>query len=107
MDKMILVYVVCKDILEAKKIGKNVLKKKLASCINIFPKIHSMYFWPPNSNKIVEDEEAVLLIKSLAQNFDKITKVVEAIHSYDIPAIIKLDAKANQKYFTWLSREQA
>ena len=36
MDKMILVYVVCKDTFEAKNIGKKLLNNKLAACINIF-----------------------------------------------------------------------
>ena len=35
MSEMILIYVVCKDIIEAKDIGKKLLEKRLLACVNI------------------------------------------------------------------------
>ena len=62
-DVMILIYVVCKDIIEAKDIGKKLLKKRLLACVNILEGMKSMYFWPPGSEDIQEADETILLIK--------------------------------------------
>ena len=95
---MILVYVVCKDEEEADNIGKSLVKKKLAACANIFP-ISSFYNW---DNKFVEDNEFVLLFKTVSDKYKKLEKEIKTLHSYDLPAIIKINAEANGEYENWI-----
>ena len=95
---MILVYVVCKNKEEANNIGKLLVKKKLAACANTFP-INSFYNW---DNKFVEDNEFVLLLKTVSDNYERLEKEIKDIHSYDIPAIIKINVEANNAYETWI-----
>lgn len=86
---------------EAKKIAKCLLEKKLIACGNIFP-ISSLYRW---EGKIVDENEFVLIAKTIESNFEKVKKEVKEIHSYKIPCIIKIPVSSNKKYFNWLKRE--
>ena len=97
---MILVYVVCKDKGEADKIGKLVVKKRLAACANIFP-INSFYHW---ENKLVEDNEFVLLLKTILDSYKELEKEIKKLHSYEVPAIIKITAEASDEYITWIKK---
>ena len=99
---MIFIYITCKDKKEAKKIGFSLVKNKLASCVNIFP-IESIYRW---QGKIVQEKEAVLIVKTLKKNFKKIEKEVKKLHSYSLPCILEIPIKrGNKEYLEWLRRE--
>lgn len=99
---MVFIYIVCPDKKEARRVGRVLLKNRLAACVNIFP-IESFYWW---KNKIVQDKEAVLLVKTLKKNFKRIETTVQKAHSYKIPCIVMLPViKVNQKYFDWLKEE--
>ena len=99
---MILIYVVCKNKAESKKIGLDLIKKRLAGCCNIFP-IESFYWW---QEKTIRDSEVVLLMKTLRKNFKKIKNVVKKMHSYKVPCIIEIPIrKVNSEYLKWLRKE--
>ncbi len=96
---MILVYIVCKDREEARKIGGQLLEKRLAACFNIHP-IESMYWW---EGKLVEDNEVVLLVKTVAENYQDIAKEVLALHSYDRPCVMSIAVdQVEPRYLKWL-----
>ncbi|KKM14798.1 MAG: Divalent-cation tolerance protein CutA [Candidatus Anoxychlamydiales bacterium] len=101
---MILIYVVCKDAIEAKNIGKKILKKKLIACVNILDGMKSMYFWPPGGDKIEESSETILLVKTIKEKFSEINEEIHKMHSYELPCIfsIKVD-EVDSKYQKWLS----
>ena len=93
---MTLIYITCKDKIEAKKISKVLLEKKLIACSNMFP-IESMYWW---KGKIEESNEVVIIAKG--KDYDKVKKEVEKLHSYDVPCILKIDADCNEEYQDWV-----
>ena len=111
---MILIYVVCKNKAEAKKIGFALVKKRLTGCCNIFP-IETIYRLSDeiiedrprkNSSRIIRGKEVVLLIKTLKKNFKKIEKEVKKMHSYTAPCIIEIPTgKVNSEYLKWLNKE--
>ena len=98
---MISVYITCKDKKEAIKISKDLLKKRLIACSNMFP-IKSMYWW---KKRIVNDNEVVILAKTTNKNYEKIKKEVKKLHSYDVPCILKFNIKANSEYEKWVKKE--
>ena len=71
---MEVIYTVCSSSEEAKLIGKILVQEKLCACVNILPKMESIYFW---EGKIVEDKEVVLLIKTQKGLFDKISHKIK------------------------------
>lgn len=103
---MILIYVTCKDIKEAEKIGKCLMKKRLCACVNIFSNMKSLVFWPPKTGKIEESTEAVLLIKTEEEKYKEIEKGIIKIHSYELPCIFSIKVEdVNKKYLDWLKGE--
>lgn len=97
------VYINTKNKAEAKKIGKELLKCRLAACINIFDSMNSLYWW---KGKIREDHETVLIVKTTNKLVEKIITKVAKIHSYDCPCILSFSiAKGNAGYIRWLMEE--
>ena len=97
----IFVYIANPTKREARKIAKFLLKKRLIACANIFP-IESLYWW---KRKIENEKEFVLIAKTTKENFEKVKKEVEKIHSYSIPCIVKIPVSSDKKYFDWLKGE--
>jgi len=106
MESMILVYITCESRQQAEDIGRHLLKKRLAGCINIIPGMRSLYFWPPVNNRIEEADEVVLLCKTIEKHYEAIEKEVLKIHSYDNPAIFALPIlHMSKNYADWLTGE--
>ncbi|KAI8518124.1 hypothetical protein Bbelb_041410 [Branchiostoma belcheri] len=83
-----------------KKIAKGLVENKLAACVNIIPKIISVYEW---EGKIEEDGELLLMIKTRTSKVAALTEFVRKNHPYDVPEVIstKLD-QGNPAYMKWL-----
>src|SRR3989338_3248202 len=98
---MLLVYITCKDRKEAEKVSMHLLKKRIIGCAKIFP-IRSMYWW---NCKIANGEEAVIIAKTNEKKSGALEKEVRKVHSYRIPCILKIKAKANRDYDHWVNKE--
>lgn len=99
---MILIYTVCKNRVEAKKIAQMLLKLKLIACANWW-EIESVYRW---RDKVVNDKEVAMILKTRKSYYKKIESVIKKIHSYEVPCILKLSVdKGEQKYLEWLRKE--
>lgn len=100
MAHIVFSYIVCKNKAEAQKIGKLLLKERLAACVNIFDKMNSMYWW---KGKIEEANETVLIAKTTKQLFSKLSKRVKEVHSYEVPCILQIPVSdGNKAYVNWL-----
>lgn len=99
---MIFIYITCGNKIEAQKISKTLLEKKLVACTNTFP-IDSMYFW---KGKLQKHKEYVLIAKTVKKNFDKIKKEIKKLHSYDIPCVLAWDIdKGNNAFINWVKKQ--
>lgn len=83
--QVVIIYTTTKDVKEAKKIGKTLVDKKLAACINIIPKMSSVYRW---KGAVEEAKESILLIKTTDNNIEKIKKSILKMHSYELPCVL-------------------
>ena len=82
--KIFFIYVTFGHLKEAKKIGGLLVNKKLAACTNILPSIYSMYIW---NNKIQNDKEYSMIVKTSKSKVKKAIQFIVEHHSYDCPAI--------------------
>ncbi|MFC1624796.1 divalent-cation tolerance protein CutA [Patescibacteria group bacterium] len=106
MTDMLLVYITCESVEQAKEIGKKLMEKKLCACINIFPEMKPMFFWPPKSGTIDESDEVVLIAKTIESKYKELEEEIYKIHSYDTPCIIAIPVKhVGKKYYDWLVGE--
>jgi periplasmic divalent cation tolerance protein len=88
---------------EAKEIAHTLVEKKLAACVNIIPNVSSIYCW---QDKIVDDEEYILVIKTRKEHYKAVKKTILAMHSYELPEIILLPIKDGYKnYLNWIKKE--
>jgi periplasmic divalent cation tolerance protein len=100
-DKII-VYVTTGKITEARKIARALVEKRLAACVNVIPKITSVYRW---KDQLQIDEEYLLIIKTRRARFDDLRKCVESLHSYEVPEVIAtpiVEGAAN--YLNWIEQ---
>lgn len=97
--KYAMIYATSKDEKEANRIGKALLKEKLAACVNIHP-IKSLYNW---KGKVREENEAAMLIKTRAALVSKVIARIKELHSYEIPCILSLPIeKGNAEFLKWI-----
>ncbi|XP_065314980.1 divalent-cation tolerance protein CutA-like isoform X2 [Gordionus sp. m RMFG-2023] len=71
----------------AHDISQKLVKENLAACVNIIPKIKSIYKW---KGIIQEDEEYFMIIKSKNSLFNEMSECIKNMHPYDTPEIISL-----------------
>ena len=106
MTDILIVYITCDSIKQAKAVGKHLMDKKLCACVNIIPEMQPMFFWPPKSGLIDESKEVLLLAKTIESKYKELEAEVHKVHSYDVPCILALPVKhVAQKYYDWLIGE--
>lgn len=88
---------------KAELIARSILEKRAAACVNIVPKVHSLYWW---EGKIRSDEEALLIAKTRLDKLEELKKHVREAHPYTIPEIIALPIVTGlREYLDWVDRE--
>lgn len=99
----IVVHVAVKDIEEGRKIAKSVVKRRLATCVNIFPEVESYFWW---KDKLDIAKEAMLMIKTKDSMLQDLIKAIKKLHSYSIPEIIALPISGGSRdYLEWIDSE--
>jgi len=99
----IVVFSTCSSTDEAEKIAKALLNRRLAACVNIVPKVSSLYWW---KGKIERSEEALLVIKSVSELLNGIIGLIKKSHSYSVPEVVSLPISGgNVDYLDWLRGE--
>ena len=85
---------------EARKIATTLVNEKLVACVNIIPKIHSIYWW---ENKVCQENEVMLIAKSTQSLFFAIIERIKSLHSYKVPEIISFPIlEGSPEYLAWI-----
>ncbi|MCX5713222.1 MAG: divalent-cation tolerance protein CutA [Candidatus Omnitrophica bacterium] len=101
-NKYILIIVTCASRQEARNISGLILRKRMAACAGIMPKMESKFWW---KGKLDSAVEYMVTMKTVRSNFKKIEKEIKRIHSYDVPEIIAFPIVAGSgDYLDWISR---
>jgi len=86
---------------EARKIAQTLVERRLAACVNIIPRIQSVYRW---EGKVEETEECLLLIKTVKAREDQVRTAIRELHTYDLPECIAIPIESGSaEYLKWLS----
>ncbi len=85
---------------KAEEIASVLVEKHLAACVNILPKVKSIYHW---EGKVCREEESTLLIKIRQHDFKTLEEKLQKIHPYDVPEIVELNvSNTHAPYLKWL-----
>jgi periplasmic divalent cation tolerance protein len=98
--KEIVVLITASSAEEAHKIAELLVNGKKAACVNIVPRVDSLFWW---KDKLDSARESLLLVKTKASLFPEIVELVKRTHSYEVPEIIALPIIAgSEDYLKWL-----
>lgn len=99
----LVITVACADVGEARKIGRALVDRHLAACVQIVPAVESIYRW---KGEVETAEEALLVIKSSEAAWERIGAEIRALHSYEVPEILALPVVHGlPAYLAWMDEQ--
>jgi periplasmic divalent cation tolerance protein len=101
--KVNLVYMTTGSKEEAKTIGKELVKSKLAACVNIIDSMNSIYWW---EGELQDDTEVILIAKTTETLVPELIEKVKTLHSYECPCVLSLPVSdGNGSFLKWIADE--
>lgn len=86
---------------EGARIAKSLLERKLCACVNLVPKVRSLYRW---EGAIQDDAEVLLIMKTTQDKLQALSDHLAENHSYDVPELLALSVdKGSASYLKWLA----
>jgi periplasmic divalent cation tolerance protein len=98
-----LVLCTCPDAPTASRLARTLVDERLAACVNVIGAVTSTYRW---NGEVHVDDEALLVIKTMADRFEALESRLVALHPYDVPEVLAIEPAAGAApYLAWLERE--
>src|ERR1700758_383188 len=102
-ERVVFVYTTHPSVVEAERIGRELLERRLCACVNILPGMVSLYRW---QGAVERGEGGGMIIKTRAALAEPVRAAVRQLHSYTTPAILVLPIESvDQNYGEWLLTE--
>lgn len=102
-SKKNLVYITAGSLEEARAIGKELVSKRLAACVNIIDKMNSIYWW---DGEIQDEKEVIIIAKTRESLVTQLIDVVKSLHTYVCPCILSMEIIDGYKPFLdWIGEE--
>jgi len=84
----------------AEILAELIVNAKLAACVQVLPRMTSIYIW---EGAVEKEPEHLLLIKTLPEKWDELRDFIAANHSYTVPEIVAVRAEdVAEPYANWL-----
>ncbi|MDR1990685.1 MAG: divalent-cation tolerance protein CutA [Acidobacteriaceae bacterium] len=83
----------------AEALARMLVEERLAACVTLVAPIRSVYRW---KDAITSEEEQQLLIKTTAHRVAALRERLLALHPYELPEFVVLDAEASDGYVNWV-----
>lgn len=85
---------------QALLIARELVARRHAACVNVVPGMRSVYRW---QGKICRDTEYLLMIKTLAEEYEAVAAAIRELHSYELPEILAFDvALGDDRFLAWI-----
>lgn len=87
MSKFVVIFSTAPSEREAAKIARALVLKRLIACMNIVPKVRSLYRW---KGRIWDEKEVMMVMKSKSSLLPGIKKELKRIHPYECPELVSM-----------------
>ena len=85
---------------DAGAFARELVEARLAACVNVIPRIRSIYRW---QGKVAYDNEQLLLIKTTHERIADLKAALFARHPYEVPEFVVLPIdRIEGPYRDWL-----
>ena len=85
---------------EGRRMARVLVERGLAACVNLVPKLTSIYRW---QGAVEEAEEVLLVMKTTEAQLAALEAAVRELHSYEVPEFLAIRVEAgSQPYLDWL-----
>lgn len=85
---------------DAERIGRELVERGLAACVNVVPGLVSIYRW---KGSVEREEERLLIIKTRRETFAALRDALVALHPYEVPEVLALPIEdGHAPYLAWL-----
>ena len=96
----LVVHCTCPDAATADRIATALVDARLAACVQRVPGVRSTYRW---EGRVETAEEVLLLIKTASDRLDAVIASVRALHPYELPELLAVEARAGlPAYLDWV-----
>jgi periplasmic divalent cation tolerance protein len=100
MDDHIIMLTTLPDEHAARALAQALISEQLAACINIMPRMTSIYSW---KGKLEEGQEHLLIIKTRSERYTAIEQAIKNQHPYELPEIIATPISHGlPEYLNWI-----
>jgi periplasmic divalent cation tolerance protein len=84
----------------ATKIARALVDGQVAACVNIIGPMESIYRW---EGQVETSQEFLLLIKTTAENFERLCAEIRRRNPYQLPEVIQFTVEAGlPAYLDWI-----
>jgi periplasmic divalent cation tolerance protein len=84
---------------DAETLARTLVEERLAACVNVLAPMQSIYHW---QEKVESGDERQLVIKTTPTRVGALRARLLALHSYETPEFLVLDAVGSDAYLAWL-----
>ena len=100
--KVMMVFVTFPHIEVAREIGTVIVERQLAACVNLVPKMESIYYW---EGKVCREDEVLGIFKVNEKRCSQFEEAMSDLHPYDTPEILGVGVERGlEKYLDWVRR---
>jgi len=92
----------CPNQTVAEELATSLVEQGIAACINIIPKVTSIYKW---QGKLEKDDEVLMLIKTDQSRYQDLEQALLSLHPYELPEIIAVPVEQGLTgYLNWVTQ---
>jgi len=101
MTDNLLIFTTTASDAEARKVATTLVERRLAACVNIMPRVASVYRW---QGQVEAAEEFLLIIKTVKAKQSQVQSAIRELHSYELPECIAIEVEGGSaEYLEWIT----
>ncbi len=86
---------------DARSLASALVEKRLAACVNIIDRVHSVYRW---EGRVTGDDEQLLVIKTADVRVEALREELFERHPYEVPEFVVIPIESmSDGYGRWLA----